>query len=280
MTSTPPLAELESPACQAAGDSTIGRVRKQSIDDLPGMDSVFSAEGAQAPSAGETAELRKYLLFRFWTTAKGFWSRNHGDRLAWLLTGSLFVLIFGNLAAQFGINLWNRKIFDALEQRDSTAVLSLSFIFFPLAAASVAIGVTNQRETALVWDRATGKPIHNAIVWQDRRTADVCQALMDAGHEPAVMAKTGLGLDPYFTATKIAWMLDAVPGARATAGPGTASRWPASASRGRPPPASRSTSPRRCSGVRGRVSRGSRSRSCATTSTSRYRASGAPSTSS
>ncbi len=81
----------------------------------------------------------------------------------------------------------------------------------------IAIGITNQRETALVWDRAAGKPIHNAIVWQDRRTADACQALMEAGHEPAVMAKAGLRLDPYFSATKIAWMLDTVPGARAKA---------------------------------------------------------------
>ena len=81
----------------------------------------------------------------------------------------------------------------------------------------VAVGITNQRETALVWDRATGAPIHNAIVWQDRRTADVCQSLIAAGHEPAVMAKTGLRLDPYFSATKIAWMLDTVPGARAKA---------------------------------------------------------------
>jgi glycerol kinase len=81
----------------------------------------------------------------------------------------------------------------------------------------VAIGITNQRETALVWDRATGAAIHNAIVWQDRRTADMCQKLISAGREPAVMAKTGLRLDPYFSATKIAWMLDAVPGARAKA---------------------------------------------------------------
>jgi vitamin B12/bleomycin/antimicrobial peptide transport system ATP-binding/permease protein len=149
MTTTPPLAELETPAFQAAGDSPTGRVRKQSIDDLPGLGNVLSAEGAQAPSAGGTEELRKYLLFRFWTTAKGFWSRTRGDRLAWLLTGGLFVLIFANLAAQFGINLWNRKIFDALEQRNSTAVFYLSFIFFPLAAASVTIGVMN------VWTRMT-----------------------------------------------------------------------------------------------------------------------------
>jgi glycerol kinase len=81
----------------------------------------------------------------------------------------------------------------------------------------VAIGITNQRETAVVWERATGRPIHHAIVWQDRRTADACQKLIADGKEEAVTAKTGLRLDPYFSATKIAWMLDAVPGARARA---------------------------------------------------------------
>ncbi len=80
-----------------------------------------------------------------------------------------------------------------------------------------AIGITNQRETIIVWDRATGKPIHNAIVWQDRRTADVCAALREAGHESAIAARTGLLLDPYFSATKIAWLLDHVDGARAAA---------------------------------------------------------------
>jgi glycerol kinase len=77
-----------------------------------------------------------------------------------------------------------------------------------------AIGVTNQRETTLVWDRATGAPIHRAIVWQDRRTAETCAALRAGGHESAVTAKTGLVLDPYFSGTKIAWILDSVPGAR------------------------------------------------------------------
>jgi glycerol kinase len=77
-----------------------------------------------------------------------------------------------------------------------------------------AIGVTNQRETVVVWDRRTGEPIYNAIVWQDRRTADRTQALAAAGHEPAVTGKTGLVLDPYFSASKIAWILDHVPGAR------------------------------------------------------------------
>jgi glycerol kinase len=83
-----------------------------------------------------------------------------------------------------------------------------------------AVGITNQRETCLVWDRRTGKPIHRAIVWQDRRTADVCRRLKDAGHEPMVTAKTGLLLDPYFSATKIAWLLDQMEGARTLADAG------------------------------------------------------------
>jgi glycerol kinase len=77
-----------------------------------------------------------------------------------------------------------------------------------------AIGITNQRETVVVWDRATGKAIHRAIVWQDRRTADVCARLKDQGHEPMITARTGLIIDPYFSGTKVAWLLDNVPGAR------------------------------------------------------------------
>lgn len=80
-----------------------------------------------------------------------------------------------------------------------------------------AIGITNQRETTLVWDRATGEPIHNAIVWQDRRTAEHCALLRERGFESSVMTKTGLLLDPYFSATKIAWLLNHVDGARARA---------------------------------------------------------------
>ncbi|MEM1389480.1 MAG: glycerol kinase GlpK [Pseudomonadota bacterium] len=78
----------------------------------------------------------------------------------------------------------------------------------------VAIGITNQRETTLVWDRANGKPIHRAIVWQDRRTSDLCSRLKSAGHEKTVSEKTGLLLDPYFSASKVAWILDHVDGAR------------------------------------------------------------------
>ena len=77
-----------------------------------------------------------------------------------------------------------------------------------------AIGITNQRETTLVWDRSTGAPLHRAIVWQDRRTAELCAQLKREGHEPAVTAATGLILDPYFSGTKVAWLLDNVPGAR------------------------------------------------------------------
>jgi glycerol kinase len=77
-----------------------------------------------------------------------------------------------------------------------------------------AIGITNQRETIVLWDRATGKPLHNAIVWQDRRTADLCAAMKADGVEPVVTEKTGLLLDPYFSGSKLKWLLDHVPGAR------------------------------------------------------------------
>jgi glycerol kinase len=80
-----------------------------------------------------------------------------------------------------------------------------------------AVGITNQRETTLLWDRASGEPVAPAIVWQDRRTADACARLKADGREPFVRERTGLVLDPYFSATKLAWLLDHVPGARARA---------------------------------------------------------------
>ena len=87
-----------------------------------------------------------------------------------------------------------------------------------LGASDVgAIGITNQRETTIVWERATGRPIANAIVWQDRRTASRCDALRQAGHEAMFAERTGLLLDAYFSGTKLAWLLDNVPGARARA---------------------------------------------------------------
>lgn len=87
-------------------------------------------------------------------------------------------------------------------------------------AAVAAVGITNQRETTVVWERASGRPIHHAIVWQCRRTTARCQELVSAGHQDRVRELTGLVLDPYFSATKVAWILDEVPGARERAAAG------------------------------------------------------------
>ena len=88
------------------------------------------------------------------------------------------------------------------------------------AADVVAIGITNQRETTVVWDRASGEPIHRAIVWQSRQTAPICERLRSDGLEPEVRARTGLVVDAYFSGTKVRFILDAVPGAQARAGRG------------------------------------------------------------
>jgi len=77
----------------------------------------------------------------------------------------------------------------------------------------MAVGITNQRETTLLWDRQTGEPLHNAIVWQDRRTAPMCDELKQVGAESLVAERTGLVIDPYFSGTKLAWLLDEIPGA-------------------------------------------------------------------
>src|SRR6266581_1538377 len=84
----------------------------------------------------------------------------------------------------------------------------------------VAVGITNQRETTVVWDRETGEPIHHAIVWQDRRTAEFCERLKSDGAAATVQQKTGLIIDAYFSATKVRWILDNVAGARARAAAG------------------------------------------------------------
>ena len=105
---------------------------------------------------------------------------------------------------QDAVAIWN----DTLEMAKSV----LSGNDFP-----VAIGITNQRETTVIWDRANGKPVYNAIVWQDRRTAEFCQSLKDKNLEKKITQKTGLLIDPYFSATKIKWILDNVHGARVRA---------------------------------------------------------------
>ncbi|HSO99838.1 MAG TPA: glycerol kinase GlpK, partial [Thioalkalivibrio sp.] len=108
---------------------------------------------------------------------------------------------------------------DAREIWDSTlAVCREALKESGVSASELAgIGITNQRETTIIWDRKTGEPIHRAIVWQDRRTASVCTKLKSDGHEGTVIEHTGLLIDPYFSATKIAWILDHVEGARARA---------------------------------------------------------------
>jgi glycerol kinase len=106
---------------------------------------------------------------------------------------------------------------DASEIWDATLACCRAVLKTAVAKDVAAIGITNQRETTVLWDRATGEPLYNAIVWQDRRTADRCRALKDAGYEAAITAATGLLLDPYFSGTKVEWLLDHIPGARARA---------------------------------------------------------------
>jgi glycerol kinase len=106
-----------------------------------------------------------------------------------------------------------REIWASIEQAVTGALRAAKVE----GGAIAAIGITNQRETTLVWDRKTGEPIHKAIVWQDRRTADRCEAMKKEGKAPRIREKTGLVIDAYFSGTKIAWLLDEVPGARARA---------------------------------------------------------------
>ncbi|HEX9741444.1 MAG TPA: FGGY family carbohydrate kinase, partial [Nitrospiraceae bacterium] len=102
--------------------------------------------------------------------------------------------------------------------RDTLRVAREALAGAGLTAPDIAtIGITNQRETTVLWDRKTGEAVHKAIVWQDRRTAPLCDRLRRDGYEPMVKDKTGLLIDSYFSATKIVWLLENVPGARARA---------------------------------------------------------------
>ena len=108
-------------------------------------------------------------------------------------------------------DLWSTTISTCRKALDSAG----------LSAGDIAaIGITNQRETTVIWDKNTGQAIHKAIVWQDRRTADICEALRSGGHEPMFTSQTGLLLDPYFSGTKVKWILDTVEGARQKAANG------------------------------------------------------------
>jgi glycerol kinase len=105
-------------------------------------------------------------------------------------------------------NIWSTQVGVMRDVLQKTGILS---------TAIAAIGITNQRETTVIWERATGRPIHHAIVWQDRRTAAICDQLKKDGHEPFIRENTGLVVDAYFSGTKVKWILDQVPGARAAA---------------------------------------------------------------
>ena len=103
------------------------------------------------------------------------------------------------------VEIWSTQAGVALEAIGKAGLESVSI---------AAIGITNQRETTVVWNRKTGKPVYNAIVWQDRRTAEFCDHLNNEGHSRMIMEKTGLVIDAYFSATKVRWILENVKGAR------------------------------------------------------------------
>ncbi|HWT85385.1 MAG TPA: FGGY family carbohydrate kinase, partial [Myxococcales bacterium] len=142
-------------------------------------------------------------------------------------TGSTALVIDQRLTVKGKANLEFRQIFPkpgwVEHDLDDIWTATLKAVAAALRQASIkptelqAIGITNQRETTLLWDRHSGRPIHNAIVWQDRRTADLCNELKAKGKEPWIREKTGLLLDAYFSGTKVRWLLDHVPGAQARA---------------------------------------------------------------
>ena len=156
--------------------------------------------------AGETKDGRVILALDLGTTS--------ARAIVFAADGGVLSLAQREIALSFPQPGWVEQ--DALEiwtAQRATAVEALRSS--GVAVSDVAgVGITNQRETTIVWDRATGLPIGPAIVWQDRRTAARCEELRAAGHEALVRSKTGLVLDPYFSATKIRWLLDTVPGAR------------------------------------------------------------------
>jgi vitamin B12/bleomycin/antimicrobial peptide transport system ATP-binding/permease protein len=126
---------------RGGGKPSIVEVLGEAGDSVqPPPPEVLETDPELSPEEAEQAR-KNYLLRRFWITAKGFWGKT-GDRLAWVFSIGLLVLIVANVGFQYGINLWNRAIFDAIEKRDSASVFYLSAVFFPLAIGSVALGVT------------------------------------------------------------------------------------------------------------------------------------------
>jgi len=130
-------------------------------------------------------------------------------------TGTIVASAQQEFAQHFPADGWvEHDPIDIWETIKTTAQTALNEAETDKRGTVTAIGITNQRETVIIWDRETGMPIANALVWQDRRTSDICQKLVAAGHEPMITSRTGLLLDPYFSATKIAWLLDNIDGVR------------------------------------------------------------------
>lgn len=130
----------KSPTADASEESELVDVTAENGDDVeaPPPEAV-EPDPELSPEEAEQAR-KDYLLTRFWISARGYWGRN-GDRLAWLFTIGLMLLIIANVGFQYGINVWNRAIFDAIEKRDSATVFYLTGVFFPLAIGSVLLGV-------------------------------------------------------------------------------------------------------------------------------------------
>lgn len=134
--------------------------------------------------------------------------------MVWSANGAILGAAQREFAQHFPHDGWVEHDADEIWETQRAAARAALRAAGVKPARVAAVGVANQRETIVVWDRRTGRPVHRAIVWQDRRTTEACAALQRSGLEPDISRRTGLRLDPYFSATKLAWILDNVPGAR------------------------------------------------------------------
>ena len=165
-------------------DDEIGKVIE------PPPPEVVEPDPEMTPEEAEQAR-KDYLLTRFWISARGFWSRN-GDRLAWPFTIGLLILIVGNVALQYGINVWNRAIFDGIEKRDSATVFFLTGVFFPLAIGSVLVGVA-QVFARMGIQRRWRAWLTNAVLtrWLDERSLLPAQPRRRRPQEPGIPHRRG-----------------------------------------------------------------------------------------
>ena len=237
------LPDIAAPALVVAAreDHTVRLSGADAHRAAPGRAGAAPGAGAQLPPGGHRRRARSLrrrggLLLRRQAARRGGEDRTMTTerRLASYVmaidqgtTGTTVLILDKRLAVRAKVNVEFRQIFPkpGWVEHDARGHLGLgarrgaarrSARRARAARTSPRIGITNQRETIALWDRRSGKPIHNAIVWQDRRTTERCARLQSEGHEPLVREKTGLVLDPYFSATKLAWLLENVRGARGT----------------------------------------------------------------